>query len=132
MSDNDEFGVDAELREVLVQLDPERDRPGYWARFHRSVVQRAALELARRRRATALTVSGMVTSWARTVVPSALMAAAVAGLILLRAPAEPTEVQPIGLEAVLAEGLEGQPIPAVLGDETFPDADGILFAAEIF
>lgn len=121
---------DLAIESLLTRLDPEATRPRYWQSLQRSIVDAARLELARRRRLADLTVAGTVTSWARTVVPSAVVAAAAAAVILLVVPAPPnTPVADVGVEELLSIGLEDEAIPADLDDPT----SGFTFAAaEIF
>lgn len=126
---HDDESQDAELRGVFTRLDPAARRPRYWEGLHRNVMDAARFELARRRRLTDLTISQTVTSWARTVVPSALVAAAAAAVILLVVPA-PAPVVDVGIEELLTAGLDGEPIPRELNDEA---ESGVVFvAAEIF
>ena len=80
---NEEPGRDARLTQALRALDPGSTDRGYWPRFHRTVMGAARDELARRRMLADATVSDIVASWARTVVPTALLAAAVAALLLM-------------------------------------------------
>jgi hypothetical protein len=104
--------ADPWLREALGALDPaERDR-GYWSEFRRTALLAAAPELARRRRLAEVTVSDVVFSWSRGLVPAAMMAAAAAAFLLLR----PTESETfLRLEEALLEGIEtaGGNTPAV-------------------
>ena len=95
--------ADPWLQEALGALDPaERDR-GYWSDFKRAAVFSARTELARRRRLAEVTVSDVVFSWSRGLVPAAMMAAAAAAFLLLR----PTQSAPfVRLEEALLEGLE--------------------------
>lgn len=130
-------GVDPRLREILAVLDPARTDPAYWERFHRSVLRSASAELARRRALLDLSVSDLMSSWARAVVPTALLAAAAAGLVLFegspldRATASASgDEAVIGVEEALIEGLEGDRIPAMLADDAL--TAGVTFAAEIF
>lgn len=120
---------DPAIESLLTQLDPEASRPRYWQSLQRSIVDAARMELARRRRLADLTVAGTVTSWARTVVPSAVVAAAAAAVILLVVPAPSNlPVADVGIEELLSVGLEDEAIPADLDD-----AGGFTFAAaEIF
>lgn len=71
----------------LGALDPAAADSLYWKRFHHAVMERAGAELARRRDAVSLTLSGALTGWARLVVPAAAAAAAVAALLLVQEPA---------------------------------------------
>lgn len=119
---------DSTMEALLARLDPAASRPRYWQEFHANVLDAVRFELARRRRQADLTVAGIVTSWARTVVPSAVVAAAAAAVILLVIPAPPnTPVVDVGVEELLSAGLEDEAIPAELEDP------GLTFASvEIF
>jgi hypothetical protein len=70
----------------LAVFDPAETDGLYWKRFHRTVMERAGAELARRREAVSLTLSGALTGWARLVVPAAAAAAALAALFLVQEP----------------------------------------------
>lgn len=111
-SESDELGRDMKLAEALESLDPARQDPNYWFRFHGRVMAGAGSELVRRRMMANLTVVDVLASWSRTVVPTAMLAAAVAALLLVRAGAGPMEA-PTGPE-ILAE-LPGEPMPLTLG-----------------
>lgn len=102
----------------LDSLDPETWEPGYWARFRREVMDRAAFELARRGRREPITVSQVVGSWARALVPAALAAAAAAIFLLPAPPATGTsEARLAGIEEILTGELEEPPIPVVLASD---------------
>ena len=92
---SDGIGRDMELAEAFRALDPETYDPNYWLRFRGWVMSGASSELARRR----LTVGDVLSSWARTLVPTAVLAAAVAAMLLVRAPA--IDQTPIALEELL-------------------------------
>ncbi len=130
-------GIDPRVRQWLSSLDPAESDPAYWLRFQQAVMRRASGELARRRAMADITVNDVVSGWARTVVPSALLAAAAAAIFLLQPLKSPvvagTAEQLLHVEEVLAEG-GGEPIPAVLADEALPGAmpTGVMFASEIF
>lgn len=116
----------------LRALDPERFEPGYWARLHRRIVQAAAPELARRRALRDVTLDEVMFSWARTVVPTALLAAAVAGLILLQdARPEPPASVSADVEEALLEGLEDSGFSAVASGRA-DDPNALMFAVESF
>lgn len=121
---------DAAIETLLATLEPEATRPRYWQSLQRAIVDAARMELARRRRLADLTVSGTVTSWARTVVPSAVLTAAAAAVILLVVPPPSNApVADVGVEELLSAGLEGDAIPVDLDDS----GGGFTFAAaEIF
>jgi len=121
---------DPGFEELVAVLDPATTRSGYWQTFHRGVVEAGRFELARRRRLADLTVAGTVTSWARTVVPSAFVAAAAAAVILLVVPAPSQREVEVGIEELLSAGLDGEPVPAELDEDP---VSGLTFAsAEIF
>lgn len=90
----------------LTSLDPAKEDPGFWIRLHSRVMADAREELARRRMTGELSVIDVVFSWRRTLVPLALMAAAVAGLLLAGGGSGPEEpVQMVAVEEVLTEDL---------------------------
>jgi hypothetical protein len=96
---------DAAVQRTLGVLDPARTTPGYWAEFRRSAVLAAGPELARRRRLAAVTVSDIVFSWSRALLPTAAMAAAIALLMVLRS--QPEEGQAaLTLDEILWEGID--------------------------
>lgn len=124
-------GDASQVRRALLSLDPARRDPGYWRWFHGTVMARAAGELARRRTLADLTVVEVVTGWGRTVVPTALLAAAVAAFVIFSTEATPLGV-PLGIEELLADGLDGASIPAVLESEAPPSSEDVFFASETF
>lgn len=127
----DELGRDMELAGVLKVLDPASADPNYWMRFRTWVLEAAAPELARRRLMSEVTVGDVMTSWARTVVPTAVLAAAVAAFLLLRAPAAPAPAPvALGVEELLLAGEEGVTIPSAL-EESEREAM-VAFAGESF
>jgi hypothetical protein len=119
----EEVGADAELSSALASLDPASRDPNYWLRFRWWVMSAAGPELARRRREGLLTIGEVVESWARALVPTAALVAALAGLLLLRSEAA-VDWPPIGVEEVLLSEVEGNTIPI--------DVASLTFAAEIF
>lgn len=126
----DELGRDMELVSALQFVDPATDDPNYWLRFRAWVMKNASAELARRRLMAELTMGDVVTSWARAVVPTALAAAAVAGLVLLRGAGVAAPPVPVGVEDLLVAGLEEETIPSALAaDEA---TAFVAFAAERF
>ena len=126
---SDELGRDMALAEALQALDPATQDPHYWVRFRGWVLSAAAGELARRRLMAELTVGDVVASWARALVPTAVLAAAVAGVVLLRAEAY-SEERPIGVEELLVSDIPGETIPVMLAPDR---TDGVVaFASEIF
>jgi len=124
----DELGRDMMLAESLSVLDPESADPNYWLRFRSWVMTNAAAELARRRLMAKLTIGDVMTSWARTVVPTAVLAAALAGLLLLRGQMGETLLP--NTQEVLVSEIEGVLLPVDLAPM---DLEGVvLFAAEAF
>lgn len=124
-------GPDPVLGGALRAVDPGTRDPTYWFRFRSRVLASAAHELARRRMMVDLTVSDLVVSWARALVPTAMIAAAVAALVLAQG-VPGSAVLPLGLEEELAQGLDGMPIPVVLTSDDQPDAGGVVFASEAY
>lgn len=114
-----------EPRVPLQELDPEHRDPGYWYRLRRSILAAAAPELARRRAMEELTVSGVLLSWSRTVVPAALLAAALAGLLLLRQPRVEGS-SPAAVDELLVGELEEEPFPVLFQEG---GAGGVTFAS---
>lgn len=118
---------DPGLASALEFLDPASRDPGFWMRFQARVLQGAGPELARRRLMADLTVGDVLTGWARALVPTAMLAAAVAALILIRlTPATPVAT----LEDLLTAGIETPTIPEALDESEA--AASVAFAAERF
>ena len=117
-----------ELAQALGLLDPAQQDPSYWVRFRSWVVSNAGAELARRRLMHELTVADVMSSWARAVVSTAALVAALAGLMLVRG-AGPPALQLVGVEELLVSEVEGETIPTLLAPET---NGTVAFAAEIF
>ncbi len=99
-------------RTSLAFLDPEAGDSGYWYRFRHRVMVLAGPELARRRAARPVTVGDVVLGWRNALVPTALLAAALAGLLLMQDRGLQTAPQG-GYEELMVSGLE-ESIPAVL------------------
>ncbi len=91
----DELGRDIMLAERLALLDPATEDPNYWLRFRDRVLTDAARALAQRRLLVRLTVPDVVASWGRAIVPTAALAAALAGVILFRAGAREVRTTPV-------------------------------------
>lgn len=122
----DELGQDPHLASILRVLDPAQRDPGYWMRFRARVLRRAAPELARRRLMADVSLSDVMMSWARAVVPAAVLAAMLAGLFLLtNHPAVP-QPSSVSVEELLAAGVHGSTIPAELANTR------VAFASESF
>ncbi len=111
----------------LDHLDPGRRDPGFWVRFHARVMEQAAEELARRREAGRFGIAEVVFAWRRALVPMALLAAALAGVVLMTEHESEAPSRPMALEEALMEDLAGDPIPTVLGRET--ELDEVAFLA---
>ena len=126
-TDREEEPEDRQAAGWLASLDPGRDDTSYWMRFHRSALESARFELARRRREAELTVVGVVSSWSRALLPAALTAAAAAGLLLVRPAGQDAEAL-VPVEEILHMGLT-HPIPAEDEEDL---AENILLASEIF
>ncbi len=120
--------LDKKLADALRLVDPASQDPNYWFRFRSWVVSNAAAELLRRRLMHELTVADVMSSWARAVVPTAALAAALAGLLLVRGPDLPTP-QSVGVEELLLSEVEGEPIPTALAPAT---SGAVAFASETF
>ena len=103
--------IDVHTRTLLAVLDPERRDPGYWRRFHAWVVTAAAPELARRRRAARATVSEVVLSWWRMLVPTALVTAVLAAALLMRERPADEPVAYVDVDELLVEGIEAPEMP---------------------
>lgn len=126
---SEEPGRDTRLARALESLDPASHDPNYWFRFHSRVMAGASSELARRRLLADLTVGDVLASWSRTLVPTAMLAAAVAALILVRAGASPLQ-QPVSVEEFLLTDIPAETVPAMLTDDARVSA--AIFASEIF
>lgn len=82
-------------------LDPGFDDPGYWTEFRRTVMQRARSELARRRDMVKTTVADVLSAWSRSLIPTALAAAAVATFVILSERGVEADTTPLALEEEL-------------------------------
>ena len=122
---------DAVVAQALRALDPSAEDPGYWFRFYGRVMSSIRRELARRRMLADLSMSDVVAGWARTVVPTALMVAAMAVFVLLR-PAQTVGPPLVGVEELLTSGPDGVAVPAVVTGEFFADASVFMMASGEF
>lgn len=111
----------------LDPLDPGYEDPTFWLRFQDRVMRAAVPELARRRWSHGLTVSDVVLSWGRLVVPAAVAAAIAGSFFLVRADAVPLPSQFDAIEELLV--AEADDLPFLKADEP-PDAAQILVAVE--
>jgi hypothetical protein len=124
-------GMDPVLMRALEPIEPASWDPMYWFRFRQRVVALAARELARRRLLNELTVAETVASWGRTLVPTAVLVAAVAAFVLLRSQDVPS-ILPVMVEEILIDGIDGAPIPTVLTSEDQLDMGDVMIAAEAY
>lgn len=114
-----------DARVPLESLDPGTGDPGYWIRFHGRVMAGARDELARRRMAGEWSIAEVVFQWRKTLVPLTLVAAALAGILVLGYEEPISQFSPIALEDALIQGLSGDPIPTVL--ERTTEFDEVAF-----
>jgi hypothetical protein len=122
----DELGPDPELAEVLSVMDPASHDPSYWIRFRAWVIGGASRELARRRMIAQMTVGDVVQSWARALLPTALLAAVLAAVVLWRTSAPP----PMSVEELLVSEIRGETIPVMASPARSSETVG--FAMEAF
>jgi len=120
---------DMELADALASLDPASHDPNYWLRFRSWVMRSAARELAHRRLMTQLTIGDVVQSWARALVPTAVLTAVVAGLMLIHG-GTLAPPRPISVEEMLMRGIDREALPTTLPADPSPDV--VTFASEGF
>lgn len=131
MSDEMGGGPDPKVVSALSGIDPASRDPGYWLRFHGSVLRRAAPELARRRLMADVSIVDVMAAWARTLVPVAALAAALAAITLFRGiPSGASDQAAVGVEELLVAGFEDETIPVLLN--TDDPAAAVLMAAGRF
>jgi hypothetical protein len=127
---------DIEPRLDLTSIDPGDRDPHYWERFQHTVMRQAMPSLARRGKRVRVTVGGVVTSWSRLIVPSAVAAAAVAGVFFLPQVADDGAVPgPVPQSAAVVPQpayMDADPMPAFLVSEGEPDLRAILFTLDEF
>lgn len=111
----------------LDPLDPGFEDPAFWHRFQDRVMRAAVPELARRRWNRELTMSQVVLSWSRMLVPLSAAAAVVAGLFLARTEISPAVPQLDAIEELLV--AEADDLPFLKADRP-PDAAQFLVAVE--
>ncbi len=127
--------MDMEPMVPLEALDPGTGDPGYWSRFHDSVMRSAGPALALRRQARRVTIAEVLAAWSRLVVPVSVMAAALLAFVIVTLESESERPMPLlGIEEFLAPVWEdrAEPLPAFLHSESPPDRDAVLFAVEGF
>lgn len=114
----------------LEPLDPGRESPDYWNRFHDRVMAGAAPRLKARARSARLTVEDVLLSWSRLVVPAAAAVAILAGSFVLRE-SDPSDGEVLlGVEDFFRIEVERSGIPAFFTTAGPLDRDQILFALE--
>jgi len=106
-----------EERIPLDALDPGSRDAGFWLRFHSRVMDSAQAELARRRMVGELGIVDVVFAWRKALVPMALLAAVMAG-ILMMGPESETSIRIVALEEVLTEDLNLFSTSGVLAGES--------------
>lgn len=124
--ETDDLGRDRDLAEALFLIDPASQDPNYWFRFRTWVMNGATLELSRRRMIAQMTVGDVVHSWARALVPTALLAAVLAGILLWRV----GSVLPMTVEELLVSEIQGETIPVMASPARSFEA--AIFASEAF
>lgn len=112
---------------ALDALDPGFDDPAFWARFQSRVMKAAMPELARRKWSRELTVSQVVLSWSRMLVPMSAAAAVAAGFMLMQPDAAPVNPQLDAIEELLV--AEADDLPFLKADRP-PDAAEFIVAVE--
>ena len=103
------------LGRLLVAMDPQYERPGYWDRLHAGIMRRVAFELARRRRMARESMAAVLSGWSRSLIPAAAAAAVIAAFLIgseVRRAAE--AAPPMLLEDVLANEVEDGAFQAVM------------------
>ncbi|MEX2465392.1 MAG: hypothetical protein WD995_00695 [Gemmatimonadota bacterium] len=125
----DEQGIDMELYTALRAFDPGDADPGYWTRFSDRVLSGAGTELDRRRHVASMTIGDVLAGWARTLVPTAMLAAALAGVVLVRG--QVVDSPPgLSIEELLVSELQGLTIPQIASPDT--PGNPVLLSAELF
>jgi hypothetical protein len=124
--------IDIEPKVPIEDLDPERHSAGYWTRFHATAMDSARPHLLRRRGAP-VTVGDILLSWSRLVLPFTATAAAVAALLLVRAPEFDDLSEVAGLEELLHQNSNADvSLPDFLYRDAEVNRDMILLALEEF
>jgi len=124
----DELEADHPLRNAMASLDPAAKDSNYWMRFQVAVLSEATRELARRRAMAQVTVAEVLNSWSRTLMPTALLAAAVAGLLLVQGTEQSNPTH--GVEELLVSEIPSETVPLLLSPDA---AQGVVaFASDEF
>ena len=122
---SEDLALDPVLSDALGVLDPATGDPNYWFRFRGWVVSGAAAELSRRRRMVEITVVDVLSSWARPLLPTAALAAALAGIVLVRSGETPVD-QLVAVEELLVSEMSVERARILLSPE---DAPGVVMFA---
>ena len=117
----DELGRDLVLAERLAALDPASEDPNYWLRFRERVMTDAARALAQRRLMAEITVADVLASWGRAIVPTAALAAALAGILLVRGGGDTVTVEASASAQVEAVPVTLAPSSAASFVATLPE-----------
>jgi hypothetical protein len=113
----------------LEALDPATRDPDYWEGFHDAVLRAASAELSRRR-AMPLTISGVLLSWSRTLVPAAAAAAAVAALLMVPLADGDDSSLLFGVEDILREEATRADLAPVFLESGASPEDAFLVSVE--
>lgn len=126
LHESDDLDRDPALAEALKALDPASGDPNYWFRFRGWVMSGSAAELSRRRLMAQITIGDVMSSWARTLLPTAALAAALAGIVLVRSGGAQVE-QLVAVEEMLVSDMSVERARVLLSPE---DATGfVMFAS---
>ena len=107
-----------EPRARLEVVDPGHGLPGYWERFHATVMERAAFELARRRKVARESVASVLSGWSRSLIPVAVAAAVVAAFLVGSEVRHAVDASPpLVLEDVLANEVGDGALQAVMSGQ---------------
>ena len=118
------------LETRLSSLDPAQRDPRYWFEFHRGVMLSAGGELARRRRLAEVTVSDVVFSWSRALVPAAVMASLVAFFALRSATVDSPSA--LRLEELLWESADASATDISASEVSDAAVGEISFAVDVY
>jgi len=102
----------------LAALDPGSQDERYWTWFQESIMSKAMAELGRRQRMARATVSEVLTSWSRSLVPAALAAATIATIVAISGHnrVEDFPSGPVAFDELAQEGLDEAAQAVLLSD----------------
>lgn len=121
MGDDERIGA-------LEVLDPASERPGYWERFSRQILERATFELARRREAARESVTAVLSGWSRSLIPVAAAAAVIAAIMVASEAGQDRSPAPsLVFEDILGDGLSESAFQAALQSDA--KANTVAFLA---